>query len=53
MQGQRPILASEISEADLTMGPFIKPTLHFTAAKLANSVFGWNIADDLAFQPKS
>jgi len=43
---------SEIREASLTMGPFIKQTLCFTAVKFANSEFGWNFAD-LAFQPKS
>jgi hypothetical protein len=42
---------SEIRQAFLTMGPFIKQTLCFTAVKLASSKFGWNFAD-LAFQPK-
>lgn len=46
-------LPRDIRKAFLTMGPFTKPTLCFTAAKLANSEFRWNIADNLAFQPKS
>jgi hypothetical protein len=35
------------------MGPFIKPALCLTAVKFAKRVFGWDIADNLAFQPKS
>ena len=46
-------MPSKIGEALLTMGPFIKPTLGTSAAKLAKSVFGWNLANNLAFQPKS
>lgn len=43
----------EIGKSIFTMSPVVKLTLCFTAVKLAKSIFGRDVPDDLAAQPNS
>lgn len=43
----------EIGKSILAMSPVVKLTLCFTAVKLAESIFGRDMPDDLAIQPNS